>query len=298
MPAPDVAREHQRSDARVATIASAAVRRLWQTVDYGDLANTWARVENQASSIVAAAQLSAVRTAESYVEAALVAQGLDPASVASIVPRSFAGVSSTGGPLPGLLRRSVGVTQGAVATGAGRDFAMSAGEAFLHRAVTTQVADASRSAVGTTMVTRRTATGYVRMISVGACARCIALSGRFYKWNAGFARHPHCTCTHIPSSENLAGDSMTDPDAYFRSLSVEEQEKAFTKAGAQAIRDGADLGQVVNSRSGMYVSDEGFGMTRAGATKYRQRAMPETLYSQASTREEALALLRHHGYIR
>lgn len=51
----------------------------------------------------------------------------------------------------------------------------------------------------------------------------------------------------------------TDPKAYFRSLSRAEQDRAFTAAGAEAIRLGADIGQVVNARRGAR------GLTTAGA---------------------------------
>ncbi|HEX5995681.1 MAG TPA: hypothetical protein VFY84_11115 [Jiangellales bacterium] len=48
-----------------------------------------------------------------------------------------------------------------------------------------------------------------------------------------------------------------------------EQDKVFTKAGAQAIRDGADMGQVVNARRGMFTASIGskrFLATREGTT--------------------------------
>jgi hypothetical protein len=77
----------------------------------------------------------------------------------------------------------------------------------------------------------------------------------------------------ISSVEDAAGDLRTDPMAYFRSLPTAadldaqhpnltvrmrreagllSQEDAFTVAGAQAIRDGADIGQVVNARRGAW----------------------------------------------
>jgi hypothetical protein len=48
----------------------------------------------------------------------------------------------------------------------------------------------------------------------------------------------------------MAGDLRTDPAAYFRSLSAAEQNRVFTNAGAEAVRAGADIGQVVNARRG------------------------------------------------
>jgi hypothetical protein len=84
----------------------------------------------------------------------------------------------------------------------------------------------------------------------GACGRCAVLAGRWYRYDAAFERHPHCLCGQIPAPEDLAGDALTDPKLYFDSISEAEQDRAFTKAGAQAIRDGADVSQVVNARRG------------------------------------------------
>lgn len=44
--------------------------------------------------------------------------------------------------------------------------------------------------------------------------------------------------------------AFTGPGDYFESLDRAEQDKIFTKAGAQAIRDRADINQVVNARRG------------------------------------------------
>ena len=50
--------------------------------------------------------------------------------------------------------------------------------------------------------------------------------------------------------EDVADDLRTDPQEYFDSLSPDDQDKYFTKAGAEWIRLGADIGQVVNARRG------------------------------------------------
>jgi hypothetical protein len=64
---------------------------------------------------------------------------------------------------------------------------------------------------------------------------------------------------HIPAAEDRADDIRTNPRAWFDSLSKAEQDKQFTKAGAESIRLGADISQVVNARRGAY------GLTPAGA---------------------------------
>lgn len=91
-------------------------------------------------------------------------------------------------------------------------------------------------------------------------------------------------------------------------MSATQQDQAFTKAGARAIRDGADIAQVVNSRSGMTAAGTtttgttrlGLAGHRLGARQGRQvvRLMPERIYQQAAgNRDEAIRLLRLHGFI-
>jgi len=89
---------------------------------------------------------------------------------------------------------------------------------------------------------------------------------------------------------------------------------AFTVAGAQAIRDGADIFQVVNARRGMstvttfgrQLSTTTEGVTRRGFAGQRMRAAgvsspvrltPQAIYELASDRAEAIRLLYRFGYL-
>jgi hypothetical protein len=101
--------------------------------------------------------------------------------------------------------------------------------------------------------------GHVRMLTPPSCSRCVILAGRWYRWSTGFKRHPLCDCRMIPASEDAAHDLTTDSRAYFKSLSAAEQDKTFTKAGAESIRLGADINQVVKARRGA------LGLTPANA---------------------------------
>jgi hypothetical protein len=149
------------------------------------------------------------------------------------------------------------------------------------------------------------------MLVPPSCSRCALLAGLRYAWNAGFDRHPACDCIAIPAAEDSADDLRTDPAAYFASLSVAEQDRVFTKAGAEAIRAGADINQVVNARRGMYTAS-GRKLTRTGATtrgfagqrlgarsgRPATRLMPEEVFRQANgDRDDAIRLLRQHGYL-
>src|SRR5690606_15514568 len=84
-----------------------------------------------------------------------------------------------------------------------------------------------------------------------SCSRCAILAGAYYRSSQAFQRHPGCDCRHIPASESLAQDLSVNQAEYFESLPADEQDRIFTKAGAEAIRGGADMSQVVNARRGM-----------------------------------------------
>lgn len=71
----------------------------------------------------------------------------------------------------------------------------------------------------------------------------------------------------------------------------------FGKAGAEAIRSGADMAAVVNARRGMYTAADGRKYTREAATRRRLRLMPEQIFREAKDRDDAIRLLRLHGYI-
>lgn len=240
-----------------------------------------------AAKIVTLAQLQAAQEAVRSSERMLEEQGVQAPIVSPVAPAAFAGVASDGRDLVSLIAE---VSRPDAPTGA------------FNRAVFTQIADAGRAAGSVSIAARPKIHHYVRMVSAGACSRCLILAGKEYRWNQGFSRHPHCLCTHIPVSENTTGHLLTDPDAHFAAMSEAEQDRVFTKAGAQAIRDGADMAQVVNARRGMTTAQVGAERvlaTKAGATRGRVRLMPETIMQIAgSDRLEAIRLLRLHGYLR
>jgi choline dehydrogenase-like flavoprotein len=113
-----------------------------------------------------------------------------------------------------------------------------------------------------------------------------------------FQRHPHCQCTNQPVIGDNAHPTV-DPSAYFDSLSEAEQNATFGRAGAQAIRDGADMNSVVNIRrkGALYTTNDAYGRrvlaTREGTTRRgayyraaRARASRETGIQYARDRIE------------
>lgn len=323
------AAHHRRQQAIVARIARAAAA-LWRQLDRQFLDHSWhASVGPRMFAAVAAGQLLAAAPSDMYTDAVLAAQGLDTAASGMLVARSLSGIASDGRDLASLLYQPVIATKYAIGQGATVDRALAVGLANLDMIVRTQVADAGRVGVGIATTARPDVSGYVRMLNPPSCSRCAVLAGKWYAWNAGFQRHPRCDCIAIPAAEKTAGDLTTDPQAYFDSLDESGQNRIFTKAGAEAIRDGADIGQVVNARRGMYTaggrvytsegdSVRGFhggyihdadGTTRRRGSgqlvkrggRYRQttaaRLMPEQIYRDAANRNDAIRLLRLNGFL-
>lgn len=231
-------------------------------------------------------------------------ENIDPAG--DVVPGSLTGIASDGRGLASLLFRPVVTTKTYIGAGLPVDQSMARGQAHLDAILRTQVTDAGRVADGVAVATR-TGTKWVRTLYGETCSRCALLAGKVYNWQADFQRHPRCDCYAVPvtSTEDAhQAGLITSPKAYFEGLSPEEQDQIFTHDGAQAIRDGADIGQVVNARRGMSAaglttnegtSRRGFAASR-GATS--GRLMPEGIYKQADGDQEyAIQLLRRNGYI-
>lgn len=250
-----VAVAHQRRQDRTILEALARVRATWARMSVADLDRSWDRYAGDIIAATAVAQHEAARAGAGYVPAALRAQSVPAAAGAGEVePAMLAGIASDGRELGSLLYGGVVASGQALNAGVAPGLALRQGLNWLQRAVTTQVADAGRASTFAGMVANPSVKAYVRMVNPDACSRCIILAGRAYKIE-GFERHPRCRCVHVPSAENVPGDIGTDPVAYFNSMSESEQDRVFTKAGAAAIRDGADMGQVVNARRGMFTAD-------------------------------------------
>jgi hypothetical protein len=312
----------RRRRAAIERRATTAALRLWARVDPADISTTWTRQLAEVLMLLTAAQAAAATGADQYVDTALAAQGWDGAAAGQVSPAGFAGDASDGRDLLSLLAEPAI----AVKVGLGRGWptgrAMAYGQASLARITSTQVADAGRVADGVAIAARPTTYGSVRVVSAGACARCIVLSGRHYRWSEGFLRHPHCHCTMAPLA-NSEGRDSPEPRELFDRLTGEQQDKTFGRAGAQAIRDGADLDQVVNARRGMYTAGGRLltheGTTRRGLAGRRleaagarttrtpgqrnrritaARLTPEQIYREAAgDRDDAIRLLRRFGYL-
>jgi hypothetical protein len=269
---------------------------------------------------VAEGQLTVAGAAQAYIAAQMAAQGGSAVAEAALVASAFAGIAPDGGPLETLLfLPAIGVRR-RLAAGMPPQEAMLGGLADMARYASTAVADAARSADQVGMAANRSCVAYVRVVQLPACARCIILSGQMYRYSEGFLRHPNCDCQTLPLREN-EWPNVPTPQQLFDRMPGREQRRVFGVAGARAIGEGADVGQVVNARRGMSrpgASTTTEGITRRGLYGRRMRRAggdfarfagqrysrsttprltPEAIFRQTSGRSEQLELLRRYGYI-
>ena len=148
-------------------------------------------------------------------------------------------------------------TLSAIKSGMDESDAMQAGRATLRQMAMQAIEDTSISAMGVS-ITQRAGVGYVRVESPDCCPRCAILAGKYFRHNNDFLRHPKCHGRTIPCKGKEKAEKqgwITNPMDRFNNMSEEEQDKVFGHADAQAIRDGADIYQVVNAHRGMRQSD-------------------------------------------
>ena len=319
MSTPETAVKHYRAMLRLQRSARAAAAVAWSSLSAAYLSESWDSVSPALERAVSRLQLDAATRGAGYGGNTLADQGLYEAPEAWVDPSSLAGVSSRGASLGAALYSAIPHTKDLIAGGMPERVALARGREVLQMSAAAQVADAGRTAAGLDTFARPRV-GYVRMLNPPSCSRCSVLAGRFYRSNEGFRRHPRCDCVHVPTTRTEAAESeglVHDPYAYFESLSESAQDKTFGKAQAQAIRDGADLFQVVNARRGMSyagVSADGSrrgqkvasdftreGTTRralwGGANPKGKRLTPDAIYAQGLPREATLDLLAKHGYL-
>lgn len=296
-----------KASQRLQSQAALAARRAWGQVQAGSISESWEAILRASGLIaaVSAGQLANATAGAGYSADALAQQGMYEPPEAFVNPAGFAGVAADGRTLEGLLYSTAPYVKSLIGGGLDVATAMGAGAKHVQMLAKTTVADAGRGAAGVDIASRR-GVGYVRMLNPPSCSRCSVLAGRFYRWNAGFRRHPGCDCVHVASTDKAVNGGKSeglihDPYEYFNSLPVAEQNKLYTKAGAQAIRDGADLFQVVNSRRGMkpggLVTTEGTSRRGNFGRGNGPRLTPEAIYQKNLSRAETLKELERYGYI-
>ena len=289
------------------------------------------------TDLVEEAQAELVGIATDTIDAQLAEQGYTGTTELSANPDAFIGATGTGQPVIGLAyAQALRVTQAQEnpeATYYQQQQAWNYAGAMLLTATQTVLADTSRIAK-LVQATARPGTAMIRVVRPPCCARCAILAGKV-GINVGFRRHPNCDCDavafanyHKRQNDPTLKNYMFDVNEYFNTLDEDQQNKIFTKAGAQAIRDGADPAQVVNARRGMLKASEKSsnravytdeGTTKRGwasmylrqsynqkmvkrggryARTQRPRLMPEEIYRiTGGDPDWSLSMLHAHGYL-
>lgn len=308
---PKTAKDHYRAVLGLQAEALAEARAAWREVSPDFISESWDAQLPGLLPRVRGVRWDAAYEGSAYSAMTLAEQGFYMMPDGFVDPSAFVEFTPTGGEVADALyvpaiRAKKAVPRLGVAG------AMEVGRRSLEMIVSSMVSDTARQAAGVDLAAR--GTGYVRMLNPPSCMRCTVLAGRYYRWNKGFLRHPHCDCVHVPvAAKSTAGARqeglLDDPYEYFRSLSESEQDKVFGPYDARAIRDGADIFQVVNSRrgrakNGLFTTE---GTTRRGyfrqrnGVRYPQRGTPEWIYRMAERRNydrtQVLSMLERGGYI-
>lgn len=324
---------------RAVVQTSATVARLWAELNGSDLDASWSSGLGMAvSRAVAAGQLVAASTGQAYVDAAVTAQGessrYEP-EAKTVVARQFSGTASDGRDLATLLYEPIIRTKTLLKGGVTLQESMLGGLMSMQRIVDSEIADAGRGAASVAMTANRTVVGYLRQVRAGACARCVLLAGKWYRYNADFQRHRRCQCYGVPATKDRFPNHL-NPKSFFDNLSRVEQDRRFGVADSQAIRDGADIYSVVNAHRGVSTIEAYGGRVRRttegtsrhgdyyltarsqaerdtgirfahstaeverGLPQFRLRAprlMPAQIYRLTEDRLELIRLLRRYGYL-
>lgn len=262
----DIALEHQASRIALAQRTTNRVRRIWAGANVATLEASWDTFAPAITAQVVAAQVSAARQSTAYLNQVVAASNFD-ADRAAVEASAFGGAMEDGREVGPALYGAVTTAKKAIGRGVAPALAFEAGATFLGVLVKAAVADAGRAA-DAALATGKGFTRYVRVVNPGACSRCAILAGSD-RFSRPFLRHPACKCTSLPvkvgpdEAAQIPKGLFASPDDYFNSLTRAEQERVFTKAGAEAIRLGADPVSVVNARRGAKLRPSGMVPSKA-----------------------------------
>lgn len=296
------AQRHQKQREALADSTARAVLAEWAKVRPDQVAHDWGELLPRVTAYVQAGQLHAARQSHTFMRELL---GPDAVRGGQVVPEQFAATTPDGRDALKLLSRAAPQSISEQRRGVASRSAMAHAGAFLNMVVRTVIADTGRQADQVAMTANKNVTGYIRVVELPACSRCIILAGREYGVSSGFLRHPNCDCTMEPVTRKHRPTPL-DAQDLFESMTPAQRRKVFGEAGTKAIEDGANITSVVNARKAMD-RVEMFGrqvqVTHVGTGSRRKprrppRLLPEAIYEIADSREDAIRLLYKNGYLR
>lgn len=227
-----------------------------------DTLDDWDSIANRLVLITSAGQLGSAKSATEYVQSNV------GQAAGTLDPRMLSGVATDVDnlvyqPLDSYLYGSVAYARGFYGSGMTDTEVMAAGENRLRILVRSQVADAARNAIGTLIAATPKARWY-RVIAPPCCQRCAVFAGEEFAWSSSFRRHPRCDC--------LQGPILSDDKSKITAGVDVDDITDLTKAQRRAIKDGADINQVINAkRAGQVkkikIGGETVTVTTEGTTK-------------------------------
>lgn len=281
----ELAMEHQKRVIKLSDRAVSRGLRAWALMDFRNLDASWLGIAPALTSLVSAAQVSNAQQSNAYLAGVTDSTAPNPVNA-----NAFAGVDGSGRPVGGLLFGAVTTTKEAIGAGLAEGQSMLAGATYLAAMMKTAIHDMSRSSDLTAAVGHKY-TMYVRVVQAGACSRCAILAGTS-SYKSAFKRHPACKCTSYPVDKEDAPPAgfHASPEDYFKSLSKSEQDRVFTKGGAEAIRSGSNPVTVVSARR----SATGIQYGNAIGRETRANSGRRMLKSQIGTNKDGSPIL---GYV-
>lgn len=250
----EIAFQHRSDRVQLGEDLIRRLRRLWSFGNVADLDGSWDALAPRIVQAVTSSQVAAAAQAAPYMDAVDQSYGRKPSS-GRLVSEAFSGVMLDGREVGPALFTAVTTTKEAIGAGIAPPNAFLAGANALAVIAQAALHDMGRQA-DITLGRARTYTRYVRVVGAGACSRCGVLAGAASSEKA-FLRHTGCQCQAMPIRVSGGADRIPkgfhdSPEAFFESLSKADQDRVFTKAGAESIRAGANPVAVVNARRGAY----------------------------------------------
>lgn len=196
---------------RVESKLADEISSTWRLLRVGSLDSHWGKVSLNIKRALAASQYAAAQGASKYVDAAVSAQSALPERLAAVPAQSFAGIAADGRELAGaVVQPLIGMK---IDLAHGRELAdtLERGERRMLTLVKGELGNTARIADGVALALEPQVVGYIRHVSAKACARCLVLSGKFFRRNKGFDRHPKCHCTHVALIDKQGENAPDSP---------------------------------------------------------------------------------------
>lgn len=154
----------------------------------------WAAV---ASTTVVNAQSATAGLTDAYVRGYLAASLAPIVMGPSVDLTAHVGVTR-GGDVDALFRTAAKGLLWRLGQGAGRDAALTYGQALATRGAAVAVSDTARDTLTDLMVASPEIVGYRRVTAPSTCGRCAQAAMRVYQADVLLPRHPSCRCTQEP----------------------------------------------------------------------------------------------------